>query len=392
MDPILSERLNIFDPKDQVVIAKDIDKAVARQNFFAAMTGSNSNAIIKTSLAPAKAGIVTVKLRDRLKGKGVKDNTDFETNRDQMNYLSQDVYVGIFGNSLRSDDKRFHEYRDGFDFASQSSEALTEWQIEQFERKTYANVSNNLTNVACAKANGTLWALPSAGTIESMCAQITADDVPTVASIRRALTRARLGINQAGKSVPPLRPYKNVVSNLNGIDRYQKVFIVLLDSFGCASLKEDAEWKDMQKEAGIRGYDNSLFTGQLGYIDGSIVIDADVWNEDGAGVMSCKDAHESYITKGVEQVSLAKYAGTGSVETSIGLILGATAMVLPIDDGFKLYVDDTLDNGRKASVAIDRLLGIAKAKYIGVNEAEQKSIYHNQDLSVMGFVYARKGI
>lgn len=385
-DTILSRRLDIFDPKDQVQIAKDIDSAVFKRTFFAPLIGSNSNAVIKTSLQTT-AGITTVKLRDLLKGKGVKNNSDFDTNRDNLTYLSQDVYIEIFGNSIRSEDKRFHKYRDGFDFATQASEALTEWQTDAFERQVFASMSNDFTNVACLKADGTLYA--GEPTIAAMCDKVTANDVPTVSALRKAIARARLGIDHNGKAVPAIKPYKSVLTKRDGIDIYQDLYIIVLDSFGCEALKEDPEWKEMNQYAGVRGNENALFTGQIGYIDGSIVVDAGVWNDEGAGVLSCEDDHSWYMPQNVPSVALSNYGGNGSTVTSIGMILGATAMVMPMDDGVQLYVTPE-DKGRKASVAIDRLLGISKSRYQGISAVEQKSIYHNKDLSAMGLIYARK--
>jgi len=389
---VLSGQFNMFDPKDRVTIAKEIDTAIYKQNFFAPLIGANSNAVIRTYNAD-RAGAVTIKLRDKLRGHGVKGNSDFDTNRDSLKFLSQTVYVDIFGNSLRSDDRRLHNYKDGFEFAEIASEALVEWGAEDFEAKGYSNLSNNLTNVACAKADGTLWTAPTTQTIQAYCGQITADDVPTVSSIRAALTRAKLGRNQWGQKVPALKPYKTVVNNVNGLDVTQKVFIVILCGFGAAWLKEDPEWKELQKMANERGNNNPVFNGQLGYIDGSIVIDGDVWNEEGPGILSCKDDPSWHISQGVDYIKFSEmYAGSGSVETSIGLILGATAMVMPMDDGVNLYVDDKQDHGRKDACAFDRLLGLAKAKYIGTTAEEKNTIYHNNDYSVMGFIYARKEI
>lgn len=392
MPPILTGQWDAFDPAHRTSIAKDIDTAIYKQNFFATMIGSNQNAIIRTYNAD-KAGTVTVKLRDKLRGSGVKGNTNFDTNRDKLNWLRQPVEIEIFGNSLLGDDRRFNDYKNGFDFATIAAEVLVEWGTETVERKAYANLTNALTNVACAKADGTLWTMPATKTIQAYCGQITADDVPTVASIRAALTRATLGFNQEGKRVPPLRPYKTTVNKVNDIEITQKVFIVILDGFGIASLKDDPEWKEMNKNAGLRGNENALFSGQVGYIDGSIIINGDVWNDEGAGILTCADDPSWYISQGVAYMTFANmYAGATSTPTAIGLILGATAMVMPMDDGVNLYVADKEDLGRKDAVGFDRLLGMAKARPIGIQPDEIASIYHNNDLSVMGFVYSQKAV
>lgn len=388
---VLTGQFNMFDPKDRVSIAQQIDATIHKDNFFAPLIGSNSNAVIRTYNAD-RAGATTIKLRDKLRGQGVKGNSDFDTNRDRLKFLSQTVNVEIFKNSLRGDDTRLHQYKDGFEFAELAAEALTEWGIDEFEAKCYANLANNLTNVACAKADGTLWTAPTTQTVQAYCGQITADDVPTVSSIRAALTRAKLGINQWGKKVPALKPYRTVVNNVNGIDIRQKVYIVILCGFGAAWLKEDPEWKELQKMANERGNNNPVFNGQLGYIDGSIVIDGDVWNEEGPGVLSCNDDPSWQISEAVDYIKFSEmYAGAGSVETSIGLILGATAMVMPMDDGVNLYFKKE-DFDTKDAVAFDRLMGLAKAKFVGIKAEEKETIYHNNDYSVMGFIYARKEI
>ena len=65
--------------------------------------------------------------------------------------------------------------------------------------------------------------------------------------------------------------------------------------------------------------------------------------------------------------------------------MGATAMVMPMDDGFNYY-EDTYDMGRKVEVGIDRHMAIQKAKFVGKTAAEIASAYHNKDFGVIAFV------
>ena len=74
-------------------------------------------------------------------------------------------------------------------------------------------------------------------------------------------------------------------------------------------------------------------------------------------------------------------------KTEIALFLGATAGLLPIDEGFDYYEDDK-DDGRKLEVAVDRGLGFAKAHFKGKTTEEQASEYHDKDFGSAVIVYS----
>ena len=59
----------------------------------------------------------------------------------------------------------------------------------------------------------------------------------------------------------------------------------------------------------------------------------------------------------------------------------------PLSDA-EIYIDDTQDAGRKMVVGIDRIMTIAKGRYI--NDEEPNSPYHNTDFATIGIFYSKE--
>ena len=53
-----------------------------------------------------------------------------------------------------------------------------------------------------------------------------------------------------------------------------------------------------------------------------------------------------------------------------------------------IYIDETQDAGRKMGVGIDRIMTIAKGRYI--NDEEPNSPYHNTDFATIGIFYSKE--
>ena len=90
-----------------------------------------------------------------------------------------------------------------------------------------------------------------------------------------------------------------------------------------------------------------------------------------------------------DKVSIVVYAGAAGVKTEINILMGATAMVMPMDSGFNYY-EDTYDMDRKAEVGIDRHMMIAKARFKGKKAHEIASAYHDKDFGIIALVASAK--
>lgn len=379
------DRLSAFDPKDKVALAKQIETAIMQEAFWAPFIGSGQNAPIRTYKEDG-AGIVTHRLRDLLRGAGVKGNTDFSQNEGKLQFLSQDFEMEIFGHSIRSDDLRIHNYKDDYDFTEQATEALDDWLTDMFDRKIFAALTNDLTNVVVADAVNGITAGGGSDSVSALCGNIGDDDILTVAAIQEALKRARIGVDHNGNRVPPIRPYRVKVAEFDGVPVRQNRYILVVDPFQAQQLKNDPEWKEAQKQAAARGEANNLFTGAIGFIDEAVVVMAQSWSDEYAGIMSSRVDNAGYFSERFEYQPMDIYAGDTGKETSVALLLGATAVGMPMADSFSIYADSTVDMGRKKKIGVDRLLAMAKARFVGTKAEEKASVYHGKDLSCLGIV------
>ena len=72
----------------------------------------------------------------------------------------------------------------------------------------------------------------------------------------------------------------------------------------------------------------------------------------------------------------------------IGALIGASSLLFVGAESPTLYIDDTQDAGRKMVVGIDRVMTIAKARYI--NDDQPDSPYHNTDFATIGIFYSKE--
>jgi N4-gp56 family major capsid protein len=370
--------LSAFDPKDKVELAKAIDTAVMYESTFASMIGAGENAPIRTYKEDSSAVVTTHRLRDLLRGIGVKGNSDFDTNEGKMKYLSQDFRMEIFGHSIRSDDMRIHQFKDDYDFTEQATDALKDWLTDMFDRKIFAALSNDCTNIVACKSTGGLTQLPST---------IGDNDTFSVAAIREAARRARMGVDASGNPVPVVRPYKVKVKEIDGVPIKQNRYICMVSPTQAEQLKSDTEWKEIQKYAASRGDDHSFFTGVIGAVDEVIVVMAQQWSDEYAGIISNETDTSTYFHDGFDStLNSTIYTGSSSKKTEVALFFGATAVGMPISSNLNIYADKTVDMGRKMRIGVDRMISIAKSRFIGLSAEQKASRYHNKDLSTIAIV------
>ncbi len=365
------------EPKVRKELGREITKASFEESKWAQFIGTGENAIIKSQRENGvNGGSVTMRMRGLLRGSGVKDGEKFSTNMDQIKYLSQTIQIENIGNSVESPEKiKILKQAQFINFRDEATDALKEWGTDRFDRIIFGRLSTGLTNVVYSDAGG---AYANVTNGQAM----TAADVLSVSDIEEAAKRARSGLDAAGGAVPKLRPFKTVMSEINGVKVKREIYVMMVGADSAANLKNDPEWQTKQEAAVVNGFDKPLFTGQLGVIDDVVLVNAGTQTVEYAGVLT--SAHTT-----VDGVDLSGYAGgaNGEFKTEINLLLGATAGLLPMDDGFEYY-DEEIDMGRRAQFGIDRDFGFAKAHYIGTTAQEQATIYHDKDYGVIGVVSA----
>lgn len=362
------------DPLVRVEHGREITVNYTEQSIFNPLMGSSNDAIIKTELVEngLSASVVTMHMRGLVRGAGVEGNTDFDANMDSLEYLSQDVAYEVIGNAIPSKDRRIESKTAADNFRSDAKDGLTDWMRDVSERTIVSRLSQDCTNiVACNAATGF--------DVSNVTTGIAAGDFFNTLAIDEAKRRATLGVDGAGARHPRIRPYRLKVSENNGIPVYETFYVMMIGTNAVTHLREDPIWREEQKYAAERGISHNFFTGQLGIHNGVILIDGGAWTDEYAGIAN------SGVNAYRGASSMGGYAGTSGNTTEINLFLGATAGLLPMDEGFNYYEED-YDMKRKMKIAVDRGWAFQKTRYMGKTEAQKALAWHNKDYGVIAVV------
>jgi len=364
----------LTDPLIRQQHGREITVNYTEQSIFNLLMGSSNDAIIKTELIEnaLNASVATMHMRGLVRGAGVEGNTDFDANMDSLEYLSQDVAYEVIGNAIRSKDRRIESKSAADNFRNDAKDGLSDWMRDISDRTIISRLSQDCTNiVACNAATGFDDTNVTSG--------IVAGDAFNTQAIDEAKRRATMGVDGAAARHPRIRPYMLKVSENNGIPVYEKFYVMMVGTTAVKHLREDPIWREEQKYAAERGITHNFFTGQLGIHNGVILIDGGSWTDEYAGIAnSGVNAYRTASSMGI-------YAGTAGNKTEINLFLGATAGLLPMDEGFNYYEED-YDMKRKMKIAVDRGWAFQKTRYMGKTAAQQALAWHNKDYGVIAVV------
>jgi N4-gp56 family major capsid protein len=353
-------------------LSREITTSVINESRFAQFIGLGNNAIIKTQKEDGLSGTATMKYRGLIRNGGVSGDDDFDTNEGSLTYLAQTIGLESSGNSVKSG-KTIKLLNQVYfeNFREDAKEGLTESETDKMDRRIYSRLSDGLTNIVACNHHA-----------DADTTGIVAGDVLTVADVEEAGRRAREGKDGQGNDVPRLRPYKTIMSkDAHGVEVKREIFVMFVGSKSAWNLKQDPAWASKQESASDIGLNSPVFSGQLGVIDDVVLVQHSTVSNEYAGIYTSADT-------GIDGQDFSGYAGSASLKTEINLLVGATAMLMPMDTGYNYY-EDKYDMDRKAKVAVDRLYGISKTRFKGkAGTDEENSIYHDKDYGVIGVVSA----
>ena len=380
-------------PNVSVQIAERIEKSVWEESLWDTLIGTGENRGLRVFRLSGEKALEPYRprLKGALLGDGVKGNADFETNYDKLTIYSQTAYPEVIGNSLKSAHKLEHIITQ-IDFLKESIDSLQSWIKDRRDRILVASLSNDFTNcVVCDGTDGYKNTGTETSTTEA-AKKIAKGDVLNVRAIRRAIYMAKRGLGYNGAAKFPIKPLKITKKSVNGVITQVYSYMILVDSVGAEQLRSDPEWIELQK-MDKRGLDNNLFSGFLGVIDNCPVVDMNTWSEFQPGLLNSEVSDSEYskflniknLNNGVVTPP-SSYAGNQPV--CMGALIGASALVFVGQKKPTIYIDDTQDAGRKMVVGIDRIMTIAKGRYI--NDEEPNSPYHNTDFATIGIFYSKE--
>lgn len=379
----------VNNPNIGIEIGKEIESMSWLKSPFEPLVGTGSDRGIR-SYQIANKQPFRPRLKARLTGTGVQDNEEFQTNYDEMEILNQTVYPKISGNGLLSPVFHYSEMQ-FIDFEKEAKDSLATWMMDTRDKQFIAALTNDITNCVVADQTNGYKDSSTKASVKEATKEIQAGDTLSVKTIRRAIFQARAGIDYKGREVFPMKPIRAETASVGGITMRHYSFIILLDSYGIQQLKNDEEWRDMQKYAGDRGDKNNLFMGLVGMIDGCPVLDFGIWSEANAGLCNSTVKDNDfmrYLNKENANGKIVKpseYAGTQPV--SVGFLIGASALIIAGSLQPRIYVESK-DAGRKIAVGMDRVMAIAKARFGEDDNGLMK--YKGKDFATIGIFYSKE--
>lgn len=366
--------------KDRLKYGREITTAANEMSFWGQVKGGETTSIIQTDLQDdkvANGAAVRVFFADDVEGDGVQGNTDYSENRGTQVNLYQDVVYDNFGNSLKSLKLKLENKKATEAFGIKSRKGLIKWAALKEDKVISSMASANCTNIVACKDGGVREGNDTSS--------IIVGDIFSTASIKEAKKRAVNGIDGNGELHPPMLPYQTIVKNSMGIHVPVQYYIMTIGMYASDQLDSDPLWIEAQKMAASRKVaDMDIISGYKGVFDSVIIVDRLSFNKKQSGILT---SHAPDFGDYAGNFDI--YKGAGGIETEINLLLGASAILMPMDEGFD-YKEIRDEENEKLVCRISRGLGINKTKFIGKTKKEMDSVYHGKDFGVVAIINSIK--
>jgi N4-gp56 family major capsid protein len=298
--------------------ALDLWKEVREELYFKKFTSEGSDSFIteKTDLKKQKGDRIIIPLLMKLTGAGIAGDDTLEGREEALTYYDMEVTVGQRRHAVRSEGEE-EEQKSQLDFRKNAKSALKMWMEELLDGSIFSALCSTPT------ANRVLYPTGC-----SALSDIASSNKLTTTMIRLAKLRAQL-------ATPKIRPVR-----VDGKEYYT----LLVHPYAADDLKQDSTWLQQQREAGIRGEKNPIFSGALGVYDGVII-----------------HSHENVTTSS---------EGSGGAQISYNVLLGAQAGALAIAKE-PFWKEKDFDYGNQKGVAT------------GINYGVEKSVFNGEDFAVI---------
>lgn len=294
---------------------KDVffSKFMGKGGYDSARKSVNTDAIItvKEELTKSKGDQITVPLRMRLTNDAVDtESADLEGNEEEMIFHDFSVAVEEKGSAVKAKNKMALQ-RPAFDLRSEFKDGLRDWLTEYIDIQTIIALSASPTS------GETVF-----GGDATETGDVDASDVMSTTVISKAKRKARL-------HSPKMRSVM-----VNG----KSYFVLLLHDFQFKAIQAETAWQQAQREAGVRGMDNPIFSGAEGVWDGVIL-------------------HK------YERVRQFSNWGSGSNVTGASALLLAAQAGCHVWAQYPKWYEKLFDYNRIPGVATDLIWKAAKTKF-----------------------------
>lgn len=380
----LSAKDFLSSAENRIAYAKEITKSVIKKSKvlpFVAKSESDDRAIIKGVHKTLEEGnVVGVEFQDELLEAGARGNVSFSASKEELKDIKMFVKVDSMQHSVPSTNNITLPQR-AKSFITNARTKLKNWGTMMFDKIVISAFSADCTNVVACGHHG-----------DGTTGNITKTDVLSLADVEEAKRRAELGIayDKDGNEiqVPPLIPFMQEQNENAGFYEELDYYVMWVGTDSARNVKKDPNYQDARKDALERGKNNPLFTGALGFHDGTLMLNIKTDTKRQSGILTSKSEFHGFSN--VKKFDLSTYKGAADIPTEINLMLGAGAGTIVVDKGFSYYEFEDKDDPRRMHVAIDRVFGFAKTRYSASdNDGLLKdSEYNNKDFGVIAVVAA----
>lgn len=304
--------------------AKDLWFEAQKENFFSKFTSKenptlekvssealNSIVNLKEELTKQKGDTITMGLAMKLTGAGVSGDNTLEGNEEEMTFYDFYMQVEQLRHGVRLEG-RMEEQASAFDMRKAAKGALKIWLTEAMDKGLFDALSASPTS------NRVLYG----GTGNTSDGDLEEADVMTTALISVAKRKAKM-------ANPKIRPIM-----VNG----KKYYVLILHPLQMKALRAEDRWHNAQKDAGVRGDENPIFSGMEGIWDGVVIHE-----------------HENVYTAN-------DWGAGGSLAGARALFLGAQAAGLAIAQR-PFWREDTFDYKNKVGFATGLIWKPAKTVF-----------------------------
>lgn len=352
---------------------RDLWKNARNKSFIMSFAGTSADSLVQrvTELKSSEKGARAVMtLVPDLEGDGVVGDNTLEGREEEIKAFDQVIQIDQLRNANRLEG-RMADQRSVVNFREQSKDVLAYWlanKIDELAFQTLAGVSYSLRPNLSTRVGSELPLLDFAGDVSvpttnrqvrwdaassslvsgssAATGNVTANDLPTWKAI------VNLKAYAVDQYIKPIR-------SVDGVEAY----VLFMTPRGMARLKQDADFINIMKDAGVRGDASMFFKGTPHAGKNGIMLD---------GIYICEYRNVPNTT-GLAGGS--KWGG-GSVEGQAALFCGAQALGLA-DIGMPRWDEETYDYGNSNGIAISKIFGLKKPVWRSVTTGA------NEDFSVI---------
>jgi N4-gp56 family major capsid protein len=282
--------------------------------------GANNPIQVVRDLQKGPGQYIEFGLSTKLSGDGVTGDDELEGNEEEILTYQTELAIDQLRHAVRLKG-RMDEKKVAYKMRADAKEKLKIWWAERMDReilwKLSGVVAKTFANTPTApSANRAIWA-GNAGADNSLTATMVMDTKVLDAAKELALTVS-----------PKVRPIKLEGSQETGESKY----IVIMHPYQFSQLRKDPVWNQVQREAGVKGSSNPLFTGAVAEYNGLIIY----------------------------QHELAYYfTNTNSVTCARAILMGQQAGIMGIGEDER-WTEEEKDYKNKWGIAAGRIFGVIK--------------------------------